>query len=214
MRKAVSKNAFVLAVFAVVCTTIVGLVHSSTKDKIKEQKQRQLIDQLSQVIPSNTHNNDIANDCFLITTPELGSSTAQSAYVATQDGKPVAIAITTTAPDGYNGNINMLVGMAVDGTVSGVRVLSHNETPGLGDKVELRKSDWILSFNNKTVIEESDLRWNVKKDGGLFDQFTGATITPRAVVKTVHKTLTYFNNNKTSLFQKINDETLRCGGIK
>jgi len=214
MRDAIQKNALVLAGFAIACTTLVGLVHWSTKDTIAAQQQFQLIERLAQVIPKETHNNDIANSCFLVTAEELGSSLPQSAYVALKDGQPVALAITSTAPDGYSGNINMLVGISVNGTISGVRVLSHKETPGLGDKVELRKDNWILSFNDKEIIEESDPRWAVRKDGGIFDQFTGATITPRAVVKAVHRTLTYFNNNKKLLFNNSNDETLRCGAAK
>jgi electron transport complex protein RnfG len=200
MRKAIQKNAFVLATFAIVCTTIVGIVHSLTKDEIATQKQQQLIKQLSQVVNPDSHNNEMANDCFMIDVPELGSSTLQKAYLAKKDNTPVAVALTATAPDGYNGNIKMLIGIKADGVVSGVRVLEHNETPGLGDKVELRKDDWITSFNGKKSVEEQDPRWNVTKDGGLFDQFTGATITPRAVVKSVYKALTYFNNNKNELF--------------
>lgn len=214
MRKAIQKNAIVLALFAIVCTATVGLVHWFTKDTIAKQQQQQLVDQLSQVVPANTHNNDIANDCFTITSPELGSALPQSAYVATKNGTPVGMAITSTAPDGYNGNINLLVGINTSGKVTGVRVLSHKETPGLGDKIELRKANWVLDFNDKESKEESDPRWNVKKDGGIFDQFTGATITPRAVVKAVYKTLNYFNTHSSDLFEKVNDESLRCENSK
>lgn len=214
MRKAIQKNAIVLALFAIVCTATVGLVHWFTKDTIAKQQQQQLVDQLSQVVPADTHNNDIANDCFTITSPELGSALLQSAYVATKNGTPVGMAITSTAPDGYNGNINLLVGINTNGKVTGVRVLSHKETPGLGDKIELRKANWVLDFNDKESKEESDPRWNVKKDGGIFDQFTGATITPRAVVKAVYKTLNYFNTHSSDLFEKVNDESLRCENSK
>ncbi len=214
MRKAIQKNAIVLALFAIVCTATVGLVHWFTKDTIAKQQQQQLVDQLSQVVPADTHNNDIANDCFTITSPELGSALPQSAYVATKNGTPIGMAITSTAPDGYNGNINLLVGINTSGKVTGVRVLSHKETPGLGDKIELRKANWVLDFNDKESKEESDPRWNVKKDGGIFDQFTGATITPRAVVKAVYKTLNYFNTHSSDLFEKVNDESLRCENSK
>lgn len=214
MRKAIQKNAIVLALFAIVCTATVGLVHWFTKDTIAKQQQQQLVDQLSQVVPADTHNNDIANDCFTITSPELGSALPQSAYVATKNGTPVGMAITSTAPDGYNGNINLLVGINTSGKVTGVRVLSHKETPGLGDKIELRKANWVLDFNDKESKEESDPRWNVKKDGGIFDQFTGATITPRAVVKAVYKTLNYFNTHSSDLFEKVSDESLRCENSK
>ena len=101
--------------------------------------------------------------------------------------------------DGYNGNIELIVAINIDNSISGVRVLKHQETPGLGDKVELRKSDWIYSFNGKKLLSEQDSRWQVSKDGGMFDQFTGATITPRAVVKAVKNTLLFFTENKNTL---------------
>ncbi len=215
MRKAIQSNAFILAIFAIVCTAIVGIVHSLTKDTIATQKQLQLVKQLSEVISPASHNNDIINDCIMLTAPELGSTLPQVAYIAKQDNLPIAIALMSTAPDGYSGNIKMLIGIKSNGAVSGVRVLEHKETPGLGDKVETRKSDWINSFTNEKTTDEKDSRWNVKKDGGVFDEFTGATITPRALVKAVHKALIYFNKNKEALFnQQINQphDQQNCGG--
>lgn len=201
MRKAIEKNALTLALFAVACTTAVGLVHFFTKDIIAVQEQQQLLTTLSGIIDKNRHNNDIYSDCLIINNVEL-SEKPQKAYLARLNNLPVAAAITTTAPDGYNGNIELLVAMNNDGSVSGVRTVKHQETPGLGDKIELRKNNWVLSFNNKRIIDESDNRWAVAKDGGMFDQFTGATITPRAVVKAVKKTVNFFNSNKTQLFNQ------------
>lgn len=224
MRKAIKKNANILAVFAIVCTAIVGLVHTLTKDKIEQQKQQQLLDRLSQVIDPNSYNNEIINDCIIIAPTEVSNTKGQTAYIATYNELPIAMAITATAPDGYNGNIDILVGIKINGLISGVRVLAHNETPGLGDKIELKRHNWITSFTNKKIAEEPDPRWNVAKDGGMFDQFTGATITPRAVVKAVHKTLIYFNENKESLFVQMKSTKIKstqmksnqprtCGGI-
>jgi len=207
MRKAIQKNANILAIFAIVCTAIVGIVHTLTKDKIEQQKQQQLLDRLSQVIDPTSYNNEIINDCIIIAPTE--SSKAQTAYIATYNNSPIAMAITTVAPDGYNGNIDILVGIKTNGIISGVRVLAHKETPGLGDKIELKRHDWILSFTDKKMNDEPDPRWKVAKDGGMFDQFTGATITPRAVVKAVHNTLVYFNKNKDTLF----NQPRTCGGI-
>ena len=200
MRKAIQKNANVLATFAIVCTAIVGTVHLLTKDKIEQQKQQQLLDRLSQVIDPTSYNNEIIKDCTMV---NIGpTAQAHAAYIASYNDLPVAIAITATAPDGYNGNIDVIVGITTAGVVSGVRVLSHNETPGLGDKIELDRNSWITSFNGKKINGNPDSRWKVAKDGGMFDQFTGATITPRAVVKVVHNTVVYFNENKEALFSQ------------
>ncbi|WP_077338771.1 electron transport complex subunit RsxG [Pseudocolwellia agarivorans] len=216
MRKAIQKNANVLAIFAIVCTAVVGIVHSLTKDEIELQKQQQLLKTLSQVIDPATYNNEIINDCIMFS--QTGSDkaaksknqTPHAAYIATYNDSPVAMAITATAPDGYNGNIDIIVGIKTSGVVSGVRVLDHNETPGLGDKIELKRNSWITTFTDKKINGNPDPRWKVAKDGGMFDQFTGATITPRAVVKAVHNTVAYFNENKETLFA----QPRNCGDIE
>lgn len=200
MRKSIEKNALFLAAFAIICTFIVGGVHHLTKDEIAVQAERQLLKTLNDVIDPKHYNNSIYQSCILIEDNALGGNKAQSIYLATQDNTPVAAALTITAPDGYNGNINLLVAVNINGEVSGVRTLSHQETPGLGDKIETRKSDWIYSFTGKKRTKENDTRWAVSKDGGVFDQFTGATITPRAVVKAVTKAVDYFNQHQSELF--------------
>lgn len=196
---AISKNTKILALFAIACTLAVSLVSELTKDRIKVQEQQQLLRTLHSIIDPSRYDNDIANDCILITAPELGSDKIKTAYIARKSGQVVAVAMTSTAPRGYNGNIDFIMAINLDGTVSGVRVLKHQETPGLGDKVEIRKSNWINSFTDKKMLSEDDSRWAVSKDNGMFDQFTGATITPRAVVKGVKSTLNYFNSNKSKL---------------
>ncbi len=206
-RLPIQKNSQILAIFAIVCTAIVGLVNELTKDKIKAQEQLQLLNTLHSIIEPSRYNNDITQDCVSLSSSLLGGSksssinkkTSQTAYIARNDSDPIAIAMTSTAPDGYNGNIELIVAINMDDSISGVRVLKHQETPGLGDKIELRKSDWITSFNDKKLLSEKDSRWAVAKDGGMFDQFTGATITPRAIVKAVRKTLFYFKDNKNHL---------------
>jgi len=212
MKVAIEKNSKILAIFAIACTLIVGVIHQLTKDKIARQEQQQLLTSLHSIIAPERHNNDIYQDCiFYSEVDELNTSISaklQTAYIAKMNGSPVAIAFTSTAPDGYNGNINMLVAINLDGSISGVRVLSHKETPGLGDKIEVRKSDWIKSFTDKTLTSETDSRWAVSKDGGMFDQFTGATITPRAVVKQVKRTALYFGKHHQALFQ----QTKSCRG--
>jgi electron transport complex protein RnfG len=202
-RLPIQKNSQILAIFAIVCTAIVGLVNELTKDKIKAQEQLQLLNTLHSIIEPSRYNNDITQDCVNISSPLLANSnkgeTKQKAYIARNNLNPIAIAITSTAPDGYNGNIDLIIAINMDESISGVRVLKHQETPGLGDKVELRKSNWITSFNDKRLLSEKDSRWAVVKDGGIFDQFTGATITPRAIVKAIKKSLLFFKDNKNSM---------------
>lgn len=202
-RLPIQKNTQILAIFAIVCTAIVGLVNELTKDKIAAQAQQQLLNTLHSIIEPSRYDNEITQDCVNINSPLLGSSTSnkvkQTAYIARKNGVATAIAMTSTAPDGYNGNIELIIAINMDNSISGVRVLKHQETPGLGDKVELRKSNWITIFTEKKLLSKNDSRWAVTKDGGMFDQFTGATITPRAVVKAVKKAALYFNNNKDSL---------------
>lgn len=199
MRKVIEKNAQLLALFAIACTTLIALVNLLTKDKIVEQEQRQLINTLSSIIDPNSYNNAMNQSCILVNNELLGEG-EQKAYLARHNNMPIAAAITSVAPDGYNGNITILVAITIDGTVSGVRTLKHQETPGLGDKVELRRSSWILDFAGKKILGKTDSRWAVAKDGGMFDQFTGATITPRAVVNAVKRTVTYFNLHQDELF--------------
>ncbi|WDE10367.1 electron transport complex subunit RsxG [Thalassomonas haliotis] len=200
MRIAIKKNSKILALFAIACTAVVGLVNEFTKGFIQTQQQQHLLAILHSIIEPERLNNNLANDCRLVTDPLLGSTEPQTVYLARLDGEPVAAAISTIAPDGYNGNIELIVAVNTDGSVSGVRQLKHNETPGLGDKIEIRKSDWITGFNGKALLDEDDGRWAVTKDNGMFDQFTGATITPRAVVKAVKQTVTYFNRHQQALF--------------
>lgn len=208
MLNAIKKNGLVLAIFACASTGLVAVTHYLTKDQIKQQEQAQLLSVLNQVIPHDLHDNELFSACTLVEAEELGKEQAMPAYIATLNGEPSAIAIEAIAPDGYNGAIKVIVGMKIDGTILGTRVLSHRETPGLGDKIDLRVSDWILSFAGKQVTESNLDRWKVRKDGGDFDQFTGATITPRAVVKSVKQAVQYVNQNNQALLA----QPLNCGG--
>ena len=208
MLNAIKKNGLVLAIFACASTGLVAVTHYLTKDQIKQQEQTQLLSVLNQVIPHDLHDNELFSSCTLVQAEELGTEKAMPAYIAKINGEPSAIAIEAIAPDGYNGAIKVIVGMKIDGTILGTRVLSHQETPGLGDKIDLRVSDWILSFAGKQVTDSNLDRWKVRKDGGDFDQFTGATITPRAVVKSVKQAVQYVNQNNQALLA----QPLNCGG--
>ena len=114
----------------------------------------------------------------------------------------MAIVFDHVAPDGYNGDIHLLTGILADGRISGVRVVSHKETPGLGDPIELDRSDWILAFTSRSLEDPGPEAWGVRRDGGIFDQFTGATITPRAVVEAVQRVLEYHQANRDALYRR------------
>ncbi len=197
---AISNNAKILALFAIACTAAVGLVHLLTKDRIELQTQQQLIQQLNEIIQVKRHDNEMFRDCIIAPEDNNTDLIIDVIYRARLNNEPTAAAIKTVAPDGYSGNIELLIAINTDGSVSGVRTLLHKETPGLGDKIELRKSDWITKFSGKKLLDSKDNRWAVVKDGGMFDQFTGATITPRAVVNTVRKAIDYFQANQTRIF--------------
>ncbi|MEF1289396.1 electron transport complex subunit RsxG [Vibrio sp. M260118] len=208
MLNAIRKNGAVLAIFACASTGVVALTNYLTKDQIQLQEQRQLLSVLNQVIPHEMHDNDLYRACTLVNAPALGTDTPMPAYLATINNEPSALAIEAIAPDGYNGRIKVIIGIKQDGTITGTRVLNHQETPGLGDKIDLRITDWILSFTGKKVTESNLSDWKVRKDGGQFDQFTGATITPRAVVKAVKNTVQYVNTHRDQILA----QPLNCGG--
>ena len=208
MIKSISKNGLTLAIFAVVSTALVAVTSTLTKLIIDQQIERQLISNISELIPADQYDNNLFASCFYSQNVNLlGSEEPQQTWLALKGEQPVGLAIEAIAPNGYSGNIRLLVGIWYDGTVAGVRVLEHKETPGLGDKIELAKSDWITRFNGLTVESEGDKRWAVVKDGGQFDAFTGATITPRAVVQAVKHAVTFYQLNKEQLYQ----QTANCG---
>ena len=158
------KNGLLLGLFALLCTGLVAIVNQLTFAKIKQQEQIELSRVLHQIIPDEIHDNELTEHCITIQNSEfLGTSKPLPAYIATRNGDGVAIAIETVAPDGYNGNIKIIIGLNKAGEVLGVRTLSHQETPGLGDKIELRKSDWVTKFNGLSVSSEKDKRWHVKR---------------------------------------------------
>ncbi|TMP68377.1 electron transport complex subunit RsxG [Pseudoalteromonas sp. S1609] len=198
------KNGAILCGFALLTTGLVATINTLTADKIAEQEQLQLTNQLQEVLPHFKYSNKLSQDCVIISDPLLGPYDNQVIYRARKDNEPVALVIRHVTPSGYSGDINLLSAVYRDGTIAGVRVTKHEETPGLGDKVEIKKSDWITTFNAKTVQSESDDRWAVKKDGGQFDQFTGATITPRAVVGSVKNAVLYAQDNFDALFTAAN----------
>ncbi len=199
MTKVSSRYGLLLGFCALICTIISAGVYSLTKNQIEEAMLAQQKDLLLQVVPQNYFDNDFVQSDLVPQTEQLQG--IQKIYFARKAGQLTAYAYETTAPDGYSGNIRMLVGLTPAGKVLGVRVIEHHETPGLGDKIELRISNWILSFSNKWLKADNLNDWAVKKDGGKFDQFSGATITPRAVVNQVRRSAQIMLDNSTLLQQ-------------
>ena len=190
MLKSMRKNGLTLALFALGCTAMVVLTNELTRDRITHQQELEKLRTLQALLPEGSYDNDLVASCKLVSSREyLGSDEPMPLYTATLKGVHTGYALETVAPDGYSGAIRMVVGTDAKGAVSAVRVLAHKETPGLGDKIELKKSSWIESFTGKSLMADNDATWAVKKDGGEFDAFTGATITPRAVVKAVKNLL-------------------------
>jgi len=178
-------------------------VNEGTKERIAQEVRIAQQRALYEIVPQSRIDNDLLMDTQAIPAEAwdlLGLPNGGEVYLARQDGEIVALIIPATAPDGYSGEIGMIVGVNRDGTIAGVRVLSHKETPGLGDKVELSKSNWILGFDGRSLQNPQASQWKVKKDGGEFDQFTGATITPRAVVQQIKRVLEFVAAHETELF--------------
>ncbi len=190
-----------LALFAVVGVGLVAFVHEHTQARIAANERAYLRRELNEILPQSAYDNDLLSDTVSLDDPALGPGPA-TAYLAWKAGRPAAVVFTVTAPDGYNGAIRMLVGIRYDGTLAGVRVVSHHETPGLGDRIDTRHGDWILGFAGRALGDPPLERWAVRRDGGAFDQFTGATITPRAVVGAVKRALLYFSQHRDALFAK------------
>ena len=195
-------SGFLLWLYSVIGTTLVSFTEQETRDLIAANEKKVLLRNLYALLPAERLDNDIAQDSITLpASPLLGTQNPSIAYRARLQGEPVAIIFNAVAPEGYNGNINLLIGVYEDGSLAGVRAVKHAETPGLGDVIETRKSDWILGFDGKSLQNPSPERWKVKRDGGDFDQITGATITPRAIVKAVKNTLEYYQLNRGSLYQ-------------
>jgi len=196
------RSAASLAAVAIMGTAVLAGVDMLTAERIAEQERRVVLEQLGQIISPDRYDNELQSDRLMFQDETFfPRSQTVVAYRARKDGKPVALVLRFAAVNGYNGMIRLLVGINDNGSLSGVRVTSHKETPGLGDAIEAEKSDWVLGFSGHSLQEPSMQGWAVKRDGGVFDQFTGATITPRAIVEAVRLALEYFEINRQALFE-------------
>lgn len=190
-----------LLAFTVIGTAILAFTFGQTKDTIRQSEEREKLRLISQILPANLYDNQVVRDTLKLKPDDLLGTTEDSvAYRARLHGKPTAVVLEAVAPEGYGGDINLLVAIRASGEIAGVRVVSDNETPGLGDYIEIAKSKWIRNFDGASLERYNDEDWHVKKDGGKFDYMAGATISPRAVVKAVHHALQYFARHRNELF--------------
>ena len=199
-----------LGLFSVSAAGLVAVTHVATVDRIAQNERQALLDRLAVIVPTEHLTNDVAQDRIEVSDRERLGSDRTVVYRARQDGRPAGLVLTPVVPDGYAGPIRLLVAVLPDGTLGGVRVLAHKETPGLGDKIEEAKSDWVLGFAGRSLDDPPPARWKVRRDGGDFDQFTGATITPRSVVKAVKNTLLYVRDKGDALYAPEQSEQARA----
>ena len=197
-RQRLNYHSVLLGGMALLATAILATAHFYTKDEIVARLEDDTKASLSQVVPAELYDNDLLKDTLLLAPPNTPATEKKLIYRARKKGEIVAVAYQMMG-QGFSGPIQLIMGVDRKGTVLGVRIVSHAETPGLGDKIEAKKSNWILSFTGHSLANPGEDRWKVKKDGGIFDQFSGATITPRAVVKIVELGLELFNANRTEL---------------
>ncbi len=200
-RRQILLSGLFLGLFAVAGTSFVAITEFTSRDAIRANERALLLRNLYALLPARELDNDIATDTLRVPADELlGTDAPSRVYRARRAGEPVAAIFSPIAPNGYSGRIHLLVGVYVDGRVAGVRVVRHAETPGLGDAIEIRKSPWIETFTGRSLDDPPLDDWAVKRDGGAFDQLTGATITPRAVIEAVRDTLLYYRRNADMIF--------------
>lgn len=204
LAQSIRRSAIGLGLFAVITGGTIAVTQAFTEQRIQEQAARAEARALFEIIPESDHDNRLLRDTVqLPASKRLATDGPLTVWVARRGSQPTGMIMPVIAPDGYSGTIRLLVGVDMQGTLLGVRVTSHKETPGLGDRIELKKSDWIKSFEGRSLGQPPYRRWNVKKNGGEFDQFTGATITPRAVVKAVQKSLIYLRENRQAIRERL-----------
>ncbi|RKT43571.1 electron transport complex subunit RsxG [Thiocapsa rosea] len=204
--------AVVLSAFSVTGVALVAVTHHLMDGRIAENQRVAMLSKLESIIPDGQYDNAPLEDLIQVSARELLGAQNTRVYRVRKSGEPTAVILDPVVPDGYAGPIQLLVSVLRDGSVGGVRVLFHHETPGLGDKIEERKSDWVLSFDGKSLSNPTPDGWAVKRDGGEFDQFTGATITPRAIVQAVKNTLIYVKQQGDALFEPLEGTTTAAKG--
>lgn len=195
-RQRVGYQAMLLGGFATFASVFLVSGNMATKDEIAQRQKEDLLASLSQVVPEKLYDNNLLSNPLEI---DDADNHKIIIYRGFKDSQVSALAWEISDPGGYAGEIRMIIGVNTDGEILGVRVIAHSETPGLGDKIEEKKSNWIFDFNGLSLDNTALNQWKVKKDGGRFDAFSGATITPRAVVRGITSGLKFFKANRSRL---------------
>jgi electron transport complex protein RnfG len=210
--KASVSTALNLLFFAVIGTALLAITYQLTHDPIARSEEKEKLKLVTQIAPADTYDNDIINDTAELAADKLlGNDDTTVAYIGRLKDQPSIAVLQVIAPDGYSGKIRLIISIRSDGKVGGVRVISHKETPGLGDYIEIARNKWITVFEGTSLDNHKDADWKVKKDGGSFDYMAGATITPRAVVKAVHKALQYYGQHREELSKPHTPANVQAG---
>jgi len=197
----VIRSGLTLAAIAAICAALVSATYLQTRDRISANEKAWLEQSLEPALGGLLFDGGVSDSILIISAPhELPGPDDVFVYRIYSDEQPAAALFAVTARDGYAGPIRILVGVKYDGTVTGVRILSHRETPGLGDKIVSTRSDWVFQFNGLSFGNPDVALWELKTDGGQFDQLSGASVTPRAVLKAVRETLIYFASRRYEIF--------------
>lgn len=195
------QSGFILAAVAAICTTLVALTFHITKSRIAANELAFLEQSLAPVLSGVSFDNDIAAMAITVQAPHVLPGTDDAVIYPLLDGQtPVGALFIVTAEDGFSGPIKLLIGIDIDGVVTGIRALEHQETPGIGDMIEVRKSDWMHMFDGTSLESPERDQWAIRRDGGVFDQATGASVTSRAVVNALAQTLRYFEIDRDRIF--------------
>ena len=200
-RQGILVSGMTLTLIAAICTALVTATYQLTAERISANQRAFLEQSLEPALSGVIYDNSVIESKLIIPVPHrLPGSDAAVVYRAYAEDRPAAALFVVTARDGYAGPIRLLIGISADGVVTGVRVLEHRETPGLGDGIDLSRSDWVLQFDGRSMINPNIDGWAIKRDGGQFDQLTGASVTPRAVIKAISETLLYFDTHRDEIF--------------
>jgi electron transport complex protein RnfG len=188
-----------LVLLALLAALVASVAQRLTGARIVENQRRDALAVLHSVLPPDVHDNDLLTDVMEAVDGELlGSTRPHRIYRARMGGAPAGVVMEVTARGGYGGPIELLIGIRADGRVAAVRIGANHETPGIGDGVE--RKDWVSQFDGKSLTDPPPEDWLVKRDGGRFDELTGATITPRAVVKGVYNALRYYQLHEKEIY--------------
>ncbi len=200
--RSIVKTGMTLAAIAAVCTTLVAATYQLTEDRIAANEKALLEQSLQPALTGIFYDSGVSESRLVLQPPhELPGNDPAFIYRVFAEGEPVAALFVVTARDGFAGPIRILLGVEVSGLITGVRILQHRETPGLGDKIASARSDWVYQFDGRSMGNPQIAGWALKGDGGEFDQLTGASITPRAVIKAIRGTLIYFDAHRDEIFQ-------------